>query len=109
METVSLLCMSYQVYKLICNFYLFIYTRSYSNLSLLYVTGLIRLDPSFEATTSTATTLPRSEFDDVWPTKAQRKAALIATQRSVGSYVDYGYIYDDSYFHHSSSDESEDE
>ena len=73
---------------------------SYSNLSLLYVTGLIRLDPSIEAT-STAVTMPRKKFEKVWPTKEQRKAALVAAKKH---FEDMGidipsYFYTDDYFH----------
>jgi len=54
---------------------------SYSNLSLLYVTGLIRLDPSIEAT-STAVTMPRKKFEKYGPPKnnAKRRSLL---QRSI--------------------------
>ena len=75
---------------------------SYSNLSLLYVTGLIRLDPSIEAT-STAVTMPRKKFEKVWPTKEQRKAALVAAKKhfkdmGISEYVP-SYFYTDDYFH----------
>jgi hypothetical protein len=65
------------------------------------VTGLIRLDPSIEAT-STAVTLPRAQFD-AWPTKEQSKAALVAAKKH---FKDMGldahvpsYFYMDDYFH----------
>lgn len=64
------------------------------------MTGLIRLDPSIEAT-STAVTMPRKKFEKVWPTKEQRKAALVAAKKH---FEDMGidipsYFYTDDYFH----------
>eukprot|EP00984_Skeletonema_dohrnii_P006675 scaffold2374_cov78-Skeletonema_dohrnii-CCMP3373.AAC.6 len=75
---------------------------TYSNLSLLYVTGLIRLDPSIQAT-STAVAMPRKKFEKVWPTKEHRKAALVAAKKhfedmGIGEYVP-SYFYTDDYFH----------
>ena len=66
------------------------------------MTGLIRLDPSIEAT-STAVTMPRKKFENVWPTKEQRKAALVAAKKhfkdmDISEYVP-SYFYMDEYFH----------
>ena len=55
-----------------------IYFR-YSNLSLLYVTGLVRLDPSIEAT-STSVSMPREKFD-AWPSKDERKKRLATAKK----------------------------
>ena len=86
---------------------------SYSNLSLLYVTGLVRLDPSIDAT-SNAIALSPKEFN-AWPTKEQRRAALNAARNNfarsgISGYVSH-HFYEYDYFRASESemsDESDD-
>ena len=77
---------------------------SYSNLSLLYVTGLIRLDPCIEAS-SAAVSMPGKEFENIWPTKEDRKAALIATKKhfkdqGLSGYINPYFYMDEEYFHY---------
>ena len=65
------------------------------------MTGLIRLDPSVEAT-STAVTMPRKEFENVWPNKGQCKVARDAAmkhinQMGIGEFIPWDF-YENSYF-----------